>query len=239
LNNTNDSGMARITDKPPKDYPGAEDGKWPFLPLGTSADLKKGQWIVSMGHPGGPKTDRPPPVRTGRFVELDKANRWRRSDLLKTDATLVGGDSGGPLFDLDTKVIGIHSQIENTLDVNLHVPLEKFQAEWDRLARGDVIYRTKSEQERNTKVDLGVKYDEKTAATTAKIEEIVANGAAEKAGLDAGDVILSFNGNKVKAVEDLKQMLPSYRVGEKVKVEVDRGGNTVTVDLKLVEKSKE
>ena len=63
MNERNDSGMAKITDKVPKDFPGAKDGKWPFAPLGASIDMKKGQWLVSMGHPGGPKTDRPPPIR--------------------------------------------------------------------------------------------------------------------------------------------------------------------------------
>lgn len=236
LNSQADSGMARITDKPPKDYPGAKDGKWPFSEVGASADLKKGQWIVSMGHPGGPKTDRPPPVRTGRFISLDKAGRFQRNDLLCTDATLVGGDSGGPLFDLDGKVVGIHSEIGETLDMNRHVPLEKFKGEWDNMARGDILYFPSAKRREDaTKVVLNVVFDDK--AKTAKIEEVVEGGVAEKAGLEAGDVISKFNGFAVKNADDLRQMLPSYKVGEKVKVEVDRNGSPVTVEVKLADKS--
>lgn len=238
LNSTNDSGMARITDKPPKDYPGAVDGKWPYQEIAPSADLKKGQWIVSLGHPGGPKPDRPPPVRVGRFVELDKAKGFRRNDLLVTDATLVGGDSGGPLFDLTGKVVGIHSQIGETLTENLHVPTEKFRTEWDRMIRGDIIYRNDRDRDRNIKVGLGVAFD-KTVLDAAKVEVVDAGGAADQAGLEAGDVIVKFNGHKVTSADDLRMMLPSYKVGETVKAEVTRAGAPLTLDVKLAEKSKQ
>ena len=247
LNTLNDSGMAKITDPAPTDYPGAKDGKWPFSEVGMSADLKKGQWIVSMGHPGGPKRDRPPPVRTGRFLSYDKAQGFRRNDLLCTDATLVGGDSGGPLFDLDGKVVGIHSEIGDTLDQNRHVPTEKFKDEWDRMARGDILYFSRRrgdnlEQAREsaTKVALNVVFDKKAEKPT--IEELPevngGKGAAEKAGMDAGDVITKFNGYAVKSVDDLRAMLPSYKIGETVKVEVSRNGTLVTLDVKLADKSK-
>lgn len=242
LNSLNDSGMAKITDAPPKGYAGAKDGKWPFSEMGSANDLKKGQWIVSLGHPGGPKRDRPPPVRTGRFVNFDKASPpFRRNDLLCTDATLVGGDSGGPLFNLDGRVIGIHSEIGDTLDQNRHVPLEKFKDEWDRMARGDILYfRRASDREAAIKVVLNVVFDKK--AEKAVIEELGdvdgKPGAAEKAGLEAGDVIVKFNGHAVKSADDLRLMLPSYKVGEMVKVQVDRSGSLITYDLKLAEKPK-
>lgn len=242
LNSLNDSGMAQITEAPPKDYPGAKDGKWPFSEMGVSANLKKGQWIVSMGHPGGPKTDRPPPVRTGRVVNFDKASPpFRRNDLICTDGTLVGGDSGGPLFDLDGKVVGIHSEIGEKLDENRHVPTEKFKDEWDRMARGDILYyRRGSNPESSTTATLNVTFDKK--AKTARIEELTAmkegKGAAEKAGLEAGDVIVKFNGHAVKTADDLTQMMPSYKAGETIKVEVDRDGSTVTFEVKLADKSK-
>jgi serine protease Do len=216
--------------------------------MGVANDLKKGQWIVSLGHPGGPKRDRPPPVRTGRFVSYDKAgSAFRRNDLLCTDATLVGGDSGGPLFTLDGKVVGIHSEIGETLDQNRHVPLEKFKEEWDRMARGDILYfqpqrrETQTEaRERLNKVGLNVYFDKK--AEKAVIEELGdvdgKPGAAEKAGLEAGDVIVKFNGHAVKSLDDLKNMLPSYKVGETVKVQVDRNGTAITYDLKLADKPK-
>lgn len=238
MNPRNDSGMARITDKPPKGYPGAQGEQWPFSKPGTSVDLKKGQWIISLGHPGGPKPERAPPVRVGRYVKLDKAGRFQRNDLLNTDATLVGGDSGGPLFDLNGQVVGIHSEIGETIEENRHVPLEKYTDEWERMLRGDIIYKTAGERERNTKVGLNVYFDKETA-DAARVEEVADGGAADEAGILAGDVIVKFDDKPVKSAEDLRLMLPSYRVGERVKVEVDRDGQTFTVEMKLNQKPKE
>jgi serine protease Do len=239
MNSVADSGMALITEKPPKDYPGVKDGKWPFAKTGTSADLQKGQWIVSLGHPGGPKPDRPPPVRTGRFLGVEKAGRFQRNDLLNTDATLVGGDSGGPLFDLSGKVIGIHSEIGETLESNRHVPMDKFKDEWDRMARGDIIFRTEKERDRNTKVGLNIYFGDKVDTTqSARLVKVEADGVADKAGMEAGDVIVRFNNYPVKSIDDLRNMLPSYRVGEKIKVDLLREDATFTVQVKLGEKQR-
>jgi S1-C subfamily serine protease len=136
-------------------------------------------------------------------------------------------------------VVGIHSEIGTTLEQNRHVPTEKFKAEWDRMVRGDLILRTPNEVRRNTKVALNLVFDDKATEIGAKLEEVIAGGAAEKAGLEAGDVIVSFASHKVKSADDLRTMLPSYRVGEKVKLEVDRGGHVMSVEIKLVEKSRD
>ena len=117
---TADAGMMKITDA----------GKYPFVELGTSADLKSGTWCVALGHPLGYQPGRPPVVRVGRVLRI-------REGVIQTDCTLVGGDSGGPLFDLEGRVIGIHSRIAGPTDVNLHVPVDIFRENWDRLLKGD------------------------------------------------------------------------------------------------------
>jgi serine protease Do len=117
---TADAGMMKITDA----------GKYPFVELGTSADLKSGTWCVALGHPLGYQPGRPPVVRVGRVLRIREA-------VIQTDCTLVGGDSGGPLFDLQGRVIGIHSRIAGPTDVNLHVPVDIFRENWDRLLKGD------------------------------------------------------------------------------------------------------
>ena len=226
--NTLDRGMARITDAPPKNatWPGAKEGKWPAIDLGKSGDLKPMQWVVALGHPGGPKPDRPPPVRTGR---VGSANRQSSNNpFLVTDCTLVGGDSGGPLFDLAGRVIGIHSAIDSGFyDQNMHVPVDKFRTVWDRLLRGDVIGK-------NPEVALGITYD--SESTAAKIAEIASASAAAKADLAVGDVIVKFNDNTVAQASDISDMLTSYSAGETVKLLVRREGETLSVDVKLAAK---
>jgi len=237
LNPGTDGGMARITDKAPSGYPGAKDGKWPFVETAPSKDLKKGQWIVSLGHPGGPKPDRPPPVRVGRYISYDKAGFGQRNDLLNTDATLVGGDSGGPLFTLDGKCVGIHSEIGDNLDINRHVPMEKFKTDWDSMLRGNVVFRDERERERATKVAMNVMFDD-TVNDAVKIEEVTADGVADKAGSKAGDVIKTVNGKPVNSPDEIRAMLPSFKPGDKLKLDVQRDDEKLTLTVRLTARSR-
>jgi serine protease Do len=116
-----DSGLIKIT----------EEGKWPSAEMGKSAGLKQGQWVVCIGHPGGFRPTRTPVVRLGRVLDAGDL-------LIRTDCTLVGGDSGGPLFDLDGKVVGINSRINAPITVNIHVPVDTYSLTWGSLARSKV-----------------------------------------------------------------------------------------------------
>jgi serine protease Do len=230
LNAKTDSGMVRITDKPPKDakWPGAKEGKWPAVKLGHlprygSDDeeklTNKGQWVISLGHPGGPKKDRPPAVRVGRF------ETYRKSETaLRTDCTLVGGDSGGPLFDLNGKLVGIHSRIGMFLEYNMHVPTEAFEQDWKKLLAGAVMGKA-------TRVLIGVTFEDDEES--AKIRTVSEGGPAEKAGIEPGDVITKFDGEKVHITDDLLQLLPAYDPGDRVTVEVQRGDKALTLRLTL------
>src|SRR4029077_2949105 len=120
-NNSIDSGLVKIT----------KEGKYPFAEMGVSKDVKDGAWCVCIGHPGGYKEGRSPPVRLGRILS-------HNDNHLTSDCTMVGGDSGGPLFDMDGKVIGINSRIGMTINSNIHVPVDTYRETWDRLAKGEV-----------------------------------------------------------------------------------------------------
>src|SRR3954466_942030 len=98
--------------------------------MGISGALHKAQWCIALGHPGGFKLGRTAPLRLGRILDL-------RGTFITTDCTLVGGDSGGPLFDLDGKVIGIHSRIGASTLANIHVPVDTYTETWDRLAAAE------------------------------------------------------------------------------------------------------
>lgn len=117
---TGDVGLVKIT----------EPGKWPFVERGRSADLKPGEWCVALGHPLGYRKERPPVVRVGRIVQVGET-------LLQTDCPLVAGDSGGPLLDLEGRVIGIHSRIGGAMNMNFHVPVDLFTSNWERLLRSE------------------------------------------------------------------------------------------------------
>ena len=212
-----DSGMIQITDKGPK------DGKWPFIPMGKSTDLKKGQWLVALGHPGGWKRDRPPVARLGQVQDSAK-------ELIRSSCTLVGGDSGGPLFDLAGNVVGIHSRIGYTLASNIHVPADAFKTEWERLAKGEQIGKPM----KPAPVILGVTFDKKS--DTATIEEITEDGPAETAGLKVGDIITEFDGKEVATAEDIRAILKKKKPGDEVEVIIKRGTKTMSKTLTLAKR---
>lgn len=253
VNERADSGMAKITDPVPKDakWPGAKEGKWPKVELGKSEGLAAGQWLVALGHPNGLKPERPPVVRVGRHLRTEEhrgkeqlnelmrkarnRNRPREENdtpgkFVQTNCTIVGGDSGGPLFDLDGKLVGIHSQIGMlTLDQNYHVPVDKFHAEWARLKRGDDIG-----WQPTVAMNLVFEDENKNGLTVSEVRE---GGAAERAGIEVGDVFKTLAGHSVKTREDVAQILSAYATDDKVKIELTRDGESMTVELKLTRKT--
>lgn len=221
-----DSGMVRITSKPPKDakWPGAAEGKWPAVEIGKSADLKRGQYVIALGHPGGPKPERKPPVRLGQFLSTQQFGR-----AIRTDSTLVGGDSGGPLFDMSGKLIGIHSRIGLDLETNIHVPTEEFKDNWDKMVKSERIGQ-------EPPVTFGVKFNE--GDNTPEVLEVLPETPAEKAGLAVGDRVTKFNGKKVERANDVYELLFDLKPGTKVKVEYRRGEENIEAETTLMARAR-
>lgn len=219
-NNTIDSGMARITEK--VDFPHVEMAK--------SADLKKGQWCLSLGHPGGYKPGRAPVARLGRIQDVNEKT-------IVTDCALVGGDSGGPLFDMQGRVIGIHSRIGGKVSSNVHVPIDTYRTTWNRLVLGEVWGSQFPFFDFAKPADayLGVRttLDKKTL----KIDAVTAGSPADKAGLKTDDVILKLDALSPASVEDLTAFLRSQRPGNEVTILVQRGVERIRVPVVLGKRS--
>jgi serine protease Do len=209
-----DSGLVKILDDPPA-------GGWPHVEMGKSGDLVKGQWCIALGHPGGYKFGRTPPLRLGRILEI-------RGNFVRTDCTLVGGDSGGPLFDLDGKVIAIHSRIGNALSDNLHVPIDTFAQTWDRLARGE-SWGMSFLGGRPGGPYLGFQVD--PDASDCRVGELYSNSPAGAAGIHKGDVITKFDGQRIANAGELLIYLSARRPGDEVSVDVRRDDKPMTFKL--------
>lgn len=101
-------------------------------PLGASAALRVGDPIIVFGHPLGPEITpwRPPPLRVGRLVHLG-------NDILSFDAPLSPGDSGGPVFDLEGRIVGVNSVASDRPDLNAAISSELAKRELEELKKGD------------------------------------------------------------------------------------------------------
>jgi serine protease Do len=209
-----DSGLMKITTQE----------KWPFVPMAPSESTYSGQWVVAMGHPGGYMPGRAPVVRLGRVLFANK-------NVICTDCTLVGGDSGGPLFDFYGRVIAIHSRIGWQTTTNFHVPIATYRETWDRLLASEMWGGTFDDETAGLKPLLGVAGDAKQ--NPCRVRQVFPGSPAERAGVTTGDVIQKFGEEKVTNFTELAKFLSQQKPGNKVALEVDRAGKTVSLSIVL------
>ncbi|MCS7047600.1 MAG: S1C family serine protease, partial [Gemmataceae bacterium] len=212
-----------------------DKGEWPTVEMGKISELRKGHWCLAIGHPNGYITGRAPVVRLGRILEINKG-------YLRTDCTLVGGDSGGPLFDMHGKVIGIHSRIGLPITANIHVPIDTYQETWDRLAKGEVwgdnLFGAgpkgkggKGPKKENDEPFLGLRA--KTDGNQCRVESVQTDSPAAKAGLKVGDVIIAVDGTKLAGAEDFDKLVRSKKPGDTLSLEVRRDEETLRLTVTL------
>jgi len=228
VNKKMDSGMMKIVGKNP------DGGKvWPFAEMAKSSDLKKGQWLVSMGHPNGYKKGRPPVARLGQLKGYgDKKTVDISKNYLQTNCTLVGGDSGGPLFDLEGRLVGIHSQIGPSINWNLHVPVDAFKTDWDAFVKGEKVEPGKPMK---AKIAVGIVFDDDDAEP-AKVMDVEEGGPAAEAGLKKGDLITKVDGKKVASVKEFWDEINTFKPDDEVALTVKRGTKTMKVTITLARK---
>jgi S1-C subfamily serine protease len=142
------------------------------------------------------------------------------------DATIMGGDSGCPLFDLEGKVVAIGSRCDDTLTTNIYVPVDRFRDNWDRLAKGEDFNSRQPDV-----AFLGVASNQETE--DARIDRVIPGSAAEEAGIKLGDVILKFDGHEVNKYDDLPPLVRKRKPGDNVEIELRRGGKTLQVQATL------
>ena len=205
-----DSGMCKIK----------EEGEWPFVPMAKKGHTKVGDWCFALGHPGGFEQKRGMVTRFGRVINKGNAT-------LRTDCRLLGGDSGGPLFNLNGEVIGIHSRIAMDDDANFHAPIESYIEHWDLFKDGKMISR-KDLQKGGF---LGVGSEE--TAEGLKILRVVRGSAADEGGIRIGDIISSIDGEPIESSEELSIVVGSKEPGDDVVIELRRGKSELTISLEL------
>ncbi len=201
-----DAGLMKISDP----------GPWPYVPVGDLEGTRLGDWVLALGHPGGFDPQRPTVARLGRIIVLTPR-------LVQSDCTLLGGDSGGPLFDLSGRVIGIHSRISESTEENFHVPISAFFDSWDRLARGDDW----GYGEFPPRPYIGIWGVDGTNGFL--LQSVDADSPASRAGLKAGDVVTRFNNQTIRDVLSYQQVLARTRPGSEATLRVRRDGKEMTL----------
>lgn len=214
-----DCAMVKIT----------EAGPWPFVEIDRDDTIRVGDWVFSLGHSGGFDKDRGSVVRIGRLVRMDDST-------IQSDCTLIGGDSGGPLFDLSGTLVGIHSRVGMRLEENMHVPMREFVRNWEGLRKGDFIGEGPfAKRPEKGKGFLGFASQDRDGGGV-DVTRVGRETPAEAAGIKVGDVLRKMDGVDIKSKEQFQKMLAEKAPTDKVQLEFERGGKPLKLEVRLGEK---
>jgi serine protease Do len=211
----------------------------PTVTMGDSSQLKPGQWVVAIGSPFNFDYTVTAGVvsATGRSVGNDQ----QYVPFIQTDVAINPGNSGGPLFNLAGQVVGINSQIFSGtggyMGISFAIPAEVAlnvvnQIKTDGRVRRGLIGVQIQEVTREFAQSLGLE-----RPTGALVSAVVPDGAAAKAGIRIGDVILSFNGRPIGSQSDLPLAVGATVPGSEADVEIFRDGRRRTVSLTVGEQA--
>jgi len=206
--------------------------KLPFVPLGDSENLRVGQFVVALGTPFMTAREDSQPTVTFGIVSAVRRNMGNYSDCIMTDARVNPGNSGGPLIGMDGKLLGINGQIRvrfpyrvNT-GIGLAVPvhqIKRFIEKFKGVEDGRFVAH-------GTIKGLHLRRDPKVLATVEKVDK---GSAAEKAGFQPGDMVLSVDGCKIESYVRFWGVVNAYPEGWTIKVKVQRGAETIELKVTL------
>ena len=207
--------------------------------FGDSAQMQPGDWVMAIGNPFGFEHTVSVGVISGIERPFEVAPQ-RSTQVLQTDAAINPGNSGGPLLNIRGEVIGINTAIisdarqASNIGIGFAVPSNVVRELLPQLRAGKVTRGRIGVQvrpvEREAIDEFGLKNRE--GAVVAAVSD---GGAAEKAGIELGDVIVSFNGKPVKSSDELVGMVTATKPGTTVSVRLVREKQERTVSLTVDE----
>ena len=197
----------------------------PRLPLGDSSKVRVGEWVLAIGSPFGLEN-----TVTAGIVSAKSRDTGDYLPFIQTDVAVNPGNSGGPLLNTAGQVIGINSQIFSRsggyMGISFAIPIDEAMRVADQL-------RTNGKMTRGR---IGVALGEMTKEVAeslglgkprgAYVRNVEPNGPAAAGGIEAGDVILSFNGREINKSTDLPRVVGETKPGSTATVQVWRKGST-------------
>ncbi|TGK04894.1 PDZ domain-containing protein [Leptospira semungkisensis] len=206
------------------------------IEIGDSSDVKVGDWAIAIGAPFGLEQS----MTVGVISKVGRGGIDNSGvHYIQTDASINKGNSGGPLLDINGRVVGINRMIlspsEGSIGLGFAIPINEAKSVVEELKSGGRIKRPR----------LGVGLDDLTEEIAkelklpskdgAFVRQVQNGSAAAEAGIDVEDVILEIDGAKVKSANEVATKIRESKVGQRITVTVFRKGQTLKISVKLAE----
>jgi serine protease Do len=206
----------------------------PRLAIGDPQKMRVGEWVIAIGSPFGLEN-----TVTAGIVSAKSRDTGDYLQLIQTDVAVNPGNSGGPLINMRGEVIGINSQIYSRsggyMGISFAVPIDEAVRVADQLRATGRVTRGRigvqiGEVTKDVAESLGM-----PRAQGALVQRVEPGGPAEKGGLEAGDIIIKFNGASIEKSSDLPRLVGAVKPGSRATVTVWRKGAQRDVGLTVVE----
>ena len=216
-----------------------EGDDFPTVKMGDSSQLKVGEWVLAIGSPFGFDYSVTAGIVSAKGRSLPTQFGENYVPYIQTDVAINPGNSGGPLFDLEGRVVGINSQIYSNsggfMGVSFAIPIDVAMEVADqlqtdgRVARGWLGVEIQ-EVDRTLAEGFGLERPH-----GALINNVLDGSPAEQGGLQAGDIVTEFNGNKIERSSELPHYVGRARPDRQYPVRIVRDGEVQTLKIKIGE----
>jgi serine protease Do len=226
-----DSALIQLTEMP--------NHALPEIKFGDSSVMEPGDWVMAIGNPFGLAHTVSVGVISGKQRPFETTQQ-RFAQMLQTDAAINPGNSGGPLLNVRGEVVGINTAIytdsarQGNIGIGFAMPINVVrellpQLRTGKITRGRIGVEVSPIKREETET-LGLKTTE-----GALVRSVTPGGAAGKAGMKPGDVIVAFNGKPVKKNDDLVAMVMATKPGSTVPLRVIRDKSEQTLSVTVDE----
>ncbi|MDR0583417.1 MAG: trypsin-like peptidase domain-containing protein [Treponema sp.] len=227
------------------------------VPYGDSGNLKVGQKVLAIGNPFALERTLTVGIVSGLGRPIQTSRQHIIRDMIQTDASINPGNSGGPLLDTQGRMIGINTMIFSpsggSVGIGFAVPVNTAKRVVTELIRYGKVQRGWIDATVVQIFPSLVRYAKLPVNSGLLVSRVTRNGFAEKAGIRqgsepvqygrsviylGGDIITSVDGMKTNTLADLYSALEDNKPGEKIKVEILRGGRASTLEITLADREE-
>lgn len=212
----------------------------PFVKLGNSDEMRVGDWIVAIGNPFGLGGSVTAGIISAKSRDIESGPY---DNFIQTDASINQGSSGGPMFNLKGEVIGINTAIFSTnggsMGIGFAVPINLAHFVINQLKAKGVVERgwvglkiQPNSQDISSSVGMPINQG-------VMVSSVTENSSAKKAGIEAGDIIIRFDGQAIDGTKNLSRMVAEMAIGKNVEVELWRNPNKLTLKMMIEAMPKE